>query len=92
MVKKVLIALAVVAGVGLLAKRVAPKLGNVDWEKKLESMPDNAPPKWMFKNITAIRENTERIIALLEGQPEESSQTRPPAGSDRGEQVEGDAP
>jgi hypothetical protein len=80
MVKKTLIVVAVLAGVGLLARRVAPKLGNVDWEKKLESMPDNAPPKWMFRNIAAIRENTERIIALLEGQPDESTQ------------VEGDAP
>ena len=25
-------------------------------------MPDNAPPKWMFRNITAIRENTDRIL------------------------------
>ena len=34
-------------------------------------MPDNAPPKWMFRNITAIRENTDRILQLLEsGQPE----------------------
>ena len=31
-------------------------------------MPDNAPPKWMFNNISAIRTNTERIIELLEGE------------------------
>ena len=29
-------------------------------------MPETAPPKWMFTNITAIRENTERILELLE--------------------------
>jgi hypothetical protein len=34
---------------------------NVDWEKRLEAMPGNAPPKRMFRNITAIRENTDRI-------------------------------
>jgi hypothetical protein len=28
-------------------------------------MPDTAPPKWMFLNITAIRENTERILERL---------------------------
>jgi hypothetical protein len=28
-------------------------------------MPDNAPPKWMFRNISAIREDTERILELL---------------------------
>ena len=31
-------------------------------------MPDNAPPKWMFSNISAIRSNTERIIELLESE------------------------
>ena len=29
-------------------------------------MPDNAPPKWMFRNITTIRENTDRILEILE--------------------------
>lgn len=32
----------------------------------IERMPENAPPKWMFRNITAIRDNTERILQLLE--------------------------
>jgi hypothetical protein len=34
-------------------------------------MPENAPPKWVFRNVTAIRENTDRILELLES--EESS-------------------
>ena len=67
--KKVLIAAAVLVGLGVLLQRVASKVGGIDWEQKFESMPDNAPPKWMFKNITAIRENTERIIELLERTP-----------------------
>ena len=29
-------------------------------------MPDTAPPKWMFTNITAIRQNTDRILEMLE--------------------------
>ncbi len=42
-------------------------------------MPDNAPRKWMFCNITAIRENTGGILALLEPvQPEPAQQVRPP--------------
>ena len=42
-------------------------------------MPDNAPRKWMFCNITAIRENTGRILELLEPvQPEPVQQARPP--------------
>ena len=26
----------------------------------IERMPENAPPKWMFRNISAIRANTDR--------------------------------
>jgi hypothetical protein len=65
--KKLLIGAAVLVGVAFLARRFAPDLGKIDWEKKFEAMPDDAPPKWMFSNIGAIRENTERIIELLEG-------------------------
>ena len=46
---------------------------NVDWETKFERMPDNAPPKWMFRNITAIRENTDRILELAERTSSEST-------------------
>ena len=52
----------------MLVKRFAPDLGQIDWEQKFDAMPDNAPPKWMFNNISAIRTNTERIIELLEGE------------------------
>ena len=31
-------------------------------------MPDTSPPKWIYTNVTAIRANTERILALLEEQ------------------------
>ena len=54
-------------------------MGNIDWEKRFEAMPDNAPPKWMFRNITAIRENTDRILELLEsGRAEPARQAPPP--------------
>jgi hypothetical protein len=48
------------------AKLFGSRMQNVDWETKLERMPDNAPPKWMFSNITAIRQNTDRILELAE--------------------------
>jgi hypothetical protein len=64
--KKVLILAAALAALGVLASRFGAKMRDIDWEKKLEAMPDNAPPKWMFRNITAIRENTDRILELLE--------------------------
>jgi hypothetical protein len=64
--KKAILLVAVFVGLGMLASRFAPKMQNIDWEKKFERMPDNAPPKWLFRNITTIRENTERILELLE--------------------------
>lgn len=64
--KKLIIAAMVLAGIGFLVKRFGPKFENVDWEKCFESMPDNAPPKWMFRNISEIHDNTDRILELLE--------------------------
>ena len=63
--KLVVIGAAALAA-ALIAKRFAPKIEQIDWEKRIAAMPDSAPPKWMFTNITAIRENTERILAKLE--------------------------
>ena len=80
--KKVLVAAAVLAGVGVLARRFGPKMGSIDWEKKLDAMPDNAPPKWMFRNITAIRENTDRILELLGSRRVESARQAPPPPPD----------
>ena len=58
--------LALAAGVAVAARLLAPKMQNIDWEKKFEQMPDDAPPKWMFRNISSIRKNTDRIIELLD--------------------------
>ncbi len=63
--KKLGIALAVLVGLAFLIRRFAPGCGNVDWEQRFAAMPDNAPPKWMFRNISEIHENTERILELL---------------------------
>ena len=59
------------------ARRGCTSMSNLDWQRRIEALPDNAPPKWMFRNITAIRTNTERILSLLEAQQPE--QTTPPA-------------
>lgn len=66
--KKGLVFAAILIGLVAVAKRFGPAIEGIDWEKRLERMPDNAPPKWMFRNITAIRENTDRILDLLERQ------------------------
>ena len=74
--KKLLVAAALLIGLGVVAKRLGTRMQNVDWEKKFEEMPDNAPPKWMFRNITAIRENTDRILEVLDADRSD------PAGSE----------
>jgi hypothetical protein len=80
--KKLLVAAAVLVGVGVIARRFGPKMGNIDWEKRFEAMPDNSPPKWMFRNITAIRENTDRILELLESGGAETARHAPPPPPD----------
>ena len=66
LMKKVLVFAVMLVGLAVLAKRFGPNMQNMDWEKRFERMPDNAPPKWIFRNVTAIRENTDRILQLLE--------------------------
>jgi hypothetical protein len=79
--KKVLVLAAVLAGVGVLARLFGPKMRTIDWEKKIEALPDTAPPKWMSRNIAAIRQNTDRILELLEpGKGESAQQSQPPSG------------
>ncbi|MFP5579321.1 MAG: hypothetical protein ACLGIZ_13950 [Acidimicrobiia bacterium] len=56
----------VILAAALAVRRLARSFSNVDWEKKLSAMPDTAPPKWMFANIKAIRDNTDRILELLQ--------------------------
>lgn len=59
--KRLLIAGAAAGGIALLARRAARGHGGFDFEKMIERMPENAPPKWMLRNISAIRKNTEQI-------------------------------
>ncbi len=64
--KKLIITVALFLALGAIARRVASELGNVDWEQRFKALPDNAPPKWMFRNISEIHDNTERILTLVE--------------------------
>jgi hypothetical protein len=67
--KRLLLVGAAVVGAGVCARRCARGHGGFDFERMIERMPENAPPKWMFRNISAIRDNTERILQLLEQEP-----------------------
>jgi hypothetical protein len=64
--KRLLLVGAAAIGAGVCARRCARGHGGFDFETMIERMPENAPPKWMFRNITAIRANTERILELLD--------------------------
>jgi hypothetical protein len=64
--KRLLTGGAAVTGAALVAKRLASRSSGFDFGRLFERMPENAPPKLMFRNISAIRENTERILQLLE--------------------------
>jgi hypothetical protein len=66
--KKLLISGAAVTGAVLVVKRFASRSSGLDIGRLFERMPENAPPKLMFRNISAIRENTERILQLLESE------------------------
>jgi hypothetical protein len=76
--KKALVIVATVAGVTLLAKALASRAGKTDFAERIAAMPDTSPPKWIFTNVTAIRANTERILALLEEQRPTSAAEPPP--------------
>jgi hypothetical protein len=65
--RKLIVAGGAIAGAAILAKRWASS-GGLDFGQMIERMPEDAPPKWMFRNITAIRENTDRILELVEGE------------------------
>ena len=77
--KKALVIVATVAGGTLLAKALGSRVGKTDSAQRLAAMPDTAPPKWIFTNVTAIRTNTERILALLDEQkPASAGEPLPP--------------
>jgi hypothetical protein len=64
--KKAWVIAAIVAGGALLAKALGSGVGKTDIGERIAAMPDTSPPKWIYTNVTAIRANTDRILALLE--------------------------
>jgi hypothetical protein len=66
--RRLLLVGVVALGAAVVARGAARHCGGFDFEKMIERMPENAPPRWMFRNISAIRKNTERILELLEAE------------------------
>lgn len=69
--KRLLIIGGVLGGVAVAGRAIVRKCGGFDMAGFIESMPDTAPPKWMFTNISAIRENTDRILEILDTRVDE---------------------
>ncbi len=63
---KALWLLPIAVGVVLVARQCRPKMGGF-CARMFERMSDDFPPKQMHPNILAIRDQTERILGLLEG-------------------------
>ena len=66
--KKALFIVVTVAGGALLARALGSGVGKTDIGERIAAMPDTSPPKWIYTNVTAIRANTDRILAILEEQ------------------------
>jgi len=66
--KKAWVIAAIVGGGALLARALGSGVGKTGIGERIAAMPDTSPPKWIYTNVTAIRANTERILALLEEQ------------------------
>ena len=79
--KRIAVLIPIVAVAVLLAKRLGPRAGRFDFASRIAAMPDSAPPKWIFNNVTAIRANTDRILDLLQRQataePDHPAQAAP---------------
>jgi hypothetical protein len=80
---KKVVALIVVAGAvyAMIAARKQQSAGPKPtiWEKMqegMEAMPEDFPPRVMFDNVAAARENTDRILEMLS---ESSSSVEPEA-------------
>jgi hypothetical protein len=75
--RRLLLGGAAALGIALVARRAARGCSGFDFESMIERMPENAPRKWMFRNIGAIRANTERILELLETEHAPTGGERP---------------
>jgi hypothetical protein len=76
--KKAYVIVATVAGGALLVRALRSGVGKTDIGERIAAMPDTSPPKWIYTNVTAIRANTDRILALLEEQRPASPGESPP--------------
>lgn len=68
MKKLMLVGIVVAAACAAVAMRKQGTTGPTMWAKmqeRMEAMPEDFPPRVMFDNVAAVRENTEQILELL---------------------------
>ena len=73
--RQIAISAAVIGGVVVAARILAPKLHTrmlATCEGMFEQMPEDFPPKRMMGGIEEIRANTTRMLELLEERKEEA--------------------
>lgn len=70
MKKAIVLALIMgVVGAVVIAMKKSEAPGSTMWDKmraNMEAMPEDFPPRVMFDNVAATRENTEEILRILE--------------------------
>ena len=74
---KAIVLLAAIGGLALLARRFGPQMRArcmAAIEHMFDEMPEAFPPKRIISNLEVLRTQSERIIALLEGQGRASEQ------------------
>lgn len=82
MSKKLIIGVAVgfAAAVCVVAAKKsrgeAQRTGSGKWQRCMEKMPEDFPPRVMFDNLRATRANTEEILTLLRHETSEQTDTR----------------
>ena len=59
--KKIVPVLLIAGGAAVLARKCCPRMCS-SMSEMIQRMPDDAPPKWMFNNITALRDEHVRIL------------------------------
>ena len=77
--KRIAVLIIPIVAVALAARRFGPRAGRPDLASRIAAMPDGAPPKWIFNNVTAIRANTDRILELMERHAAAESERPAPA-------------
>lgn len=63
-----MVVVAAAAAAVMMLRKQSSSAGPTMWQKMqehMEAMPEDFPPRVMFDNVAAVKENTEQILELL---------------------------